>query len=328
MITRIRSSKKIQNMAQRDTSAPLASQLAGIEIQRDEFADIRSIDVNDIRPDPDQHRHLDVTLDILANPETVRDERIRENALGIIGLGKSLRELGQQELIEVYRDGALYRLVKGERRWWAAQIAGIPSLRAKVLDVRPERVRLRQFVENVQRQGLSQEEMQTAVEAVVAEAKTQGLKLMTAEDLENLTGLTRRVAARWWRLISQRPDVGQAVRDGLLARAGDIDAALRAEPGELANVIQAAAEGSKQAPKDAALQGTILSVSEKPKHRQKRAGRPRVFRLSVTDSRVVRVLLERMGLDIEIIQWDDHEAVQKALTGAILEIEKRIKAAG
>lgn len=324
MITRIRSSDKIQRMAEQNTSATLASDLAGTEVQRDEFADIRLIDVNDIRPDPEQHRRLEVSIEILKNPESVRDDRVRENALGIIGLGKSLKELGQQELIEVYRDGNVYRLVKGERRWWAAQSAGISSLRAKVFQERPERVRLRQFVENVQRQGLSQSEMQAAVEAVLGEAKAQGVTLATADDLENLTGLTRRVAARWWRLISQRPDVGQAVRDGLLPKARDIDAALSAEPKELAGIIHAISEGGSDVKRDV-LRGVKRAATVKTKPKAKRAGRPRAFRVSIYDPRVIRVLLDRIGAESGGVQWDDHDAVQKALTGAIYKIEAAIK---
>lgn len=87
--------------------------------------------------------------------QTFDDDELRD-------LAGSLRQHGQLQPIRVVRAGpGLYRVVAGERRWRAAQIAGIETLQAIVLDERVDReaIAAQQIVENLQRAAVDPVEL-------------------------------------------------------------------------------------------------------------------------------------------------------------------------
>lgn len=93
--------------------------------------------VDDIDPDPDQ-------------PRTQFDET------SLAELAQSLRHLGQIQPIEVREAGERYTLIDGERRWRAARLAGLSTLRSLVRFApgTPDDVLDRQFAANYQREAM------------------------------------------------------------------------------------------------------------------------------------------------------------------------------
>ena len=70
-------------------------------------------------------------------------------------LATSIAHQGLLQPVTVYRHGPSYRLVSGERRYWACQLAGLVTIKAIPLARRPENLRELQYAENVHRAELS-----------------------------------------------------------------------------------------------------------------------------------------------------------------------------
>ena len=84
-----------------------------------------------------------------AQPRKAFDEaKLRE-------LAESIRTQGVIQPVLVRRDGTDYRLIAGERRWRAAQLAGLQEVPAVVRDVTPAEAFELALVENLQRTDLN-----------------------------------------------------------------------------------------------------------------------------------------------------------------------------
>jgi ParB family chromosome partitioning protein len=125
-------------------------------------------------------------------------------------LAASIRQHGVVEPILVRRHGARYRIVAGERRWRAAQRAGlreIPAILREASDIEAFELAL---VENLQRADLNAIEEAEAYEVLV---KEHGL---TQEQVAEKVGKDRSSIANALRLLRLPDDVREAVRDGRL----------------------------------------------------------------------------------------------------------------
>ncbi|HEU0092975.1 MAG TPA: ParB/RepB/Spo0J family partition protein, partial [Vicinamibacteria bacterium] len=70
-------------------------------------------------------------------------------------LTASIRESGMVQPILVRRHGERYQIIAGERRWRAAQQAGLATVPIVVRDVADDRLLELALVENIQRQELT-----------------------------------------------------------------------------------------------------------------------------------------------------------------------------
>jgi ParB family transcriptional regulator, chromosome partitioning protein len=125
-------------------------------------------------------------------------------------LAASIRAHGLVEPILVRRDGSRYRIVAGERRWRAAQRAGmkeIPAILREATDAEAFELAL---VENIQRADLNPIEEAEAFAALVEE---HGL---TQEQLAERVGKERSTIANALRLLRLPEDTRDAVREGRL----------------------------------------------------------------------------------------------------------------
>ncbi len=117
---------------------------------------VREIPLDAIEPDPGQPRRV------------FEEERLRS-------LAESIRRYGllQEPGVAPMPGGQRFRLVWGERRWRASRLAGLASLRCKVLPVgdgsaiEQLRVKEQQWAENMEREGLSPIEEAIAIQDAV-----------------------------------------------------------------------------------------------------------------------------------------------------------------
>jgi ParB/RepB/Spo0J family partition protein len=314
--TNVLSSKASRIAAAEQHTAQIGEQL-GTPIRPDEFGHVDRIQVYSIRPDPEQPRRLGVTLEMLRRPEGVEDAKLRERIDYIVALAGSLSEIGQQTPIEVYRDGSVFRLVSGERRWWAAQLAGLETLVAKVLSSRPQDLRLKQFVENAVRAELTPAETLEGLAKILAESADQGKPIETARDLHRRLGLPYSTTHRWWSILKGPQDVIDAVtrRDLPIRVAGEIarieDAAARAQ------AITLALAGP--AP-DAASSTPSPSATRRP------GAKAEISLGRTTNVQVARVILQRvLGFEPKGINWKDPAAVSKALRAMLEAVEAELR---
>jgi ParB family chromosome partitioning protein len=125
-------------------------------------------------------------------------------------LAASIREHGIVEPILVRKDGGRYRILAGERRWRAAQRAGLKEVPAVVREASDRQAFELALVENLQREDLNAIEEAEAYEVLVEE---HGL---TQEQVAERVGKERSTVANALRLLKLPADVRDLVRDGRL----------------------------------------------------------------------------------------------------------------
>jgi len=148
------------------------------------------IPIRKIELDPSNPRDLAITLEDVQNGISDLDkERWRKlNELeSLQGIANSIKTQGIINPILVYKYKENYRLVAGERRTLASVLAGKSDIQAKILDERPDdlKVSLLQWVENIERSDLTLWErisnLKTIVNAYAVSRNTQFAKITTAE---------------------------------------------------------------------------------------------------------------------------------------------------
>jgi ParB family chromosome partitioning protein len=125
-------------------------------------------------------------------------------------LAASIREHGVVEPILVRKEGARYRIVAGERRWRAAQRAGLMEVPAVVREASEREAFELALVENLQRADLNAIEEAEAYEVLLDD---HGL---TQERLAERVGKERSTVANALRLLKLPADVRDFVRGGEL----------------------------------------------------------------------------------------------------------------
>jgi ParB family transcriptional regulator, chromosome partitioning protein len=125
-------------------------------------------------------------------------------------LAASIREHGVVEPILVRRDGERYRILAGERRWRAAQRAGLQEVPAILRDASDREAFELALVENLQRADLNAIEEAEAYDVLVRDHR------LTQEEVARRVGKERSTVANALRLLKLPEDVRDAVREGQL----------------------------------------------------------------------------------------------------------------
>ncbi len=150
-----------------------------------------------------------VDIDLIdPNPYQPRTH-FREEALE--ELARSIRSSGIIQPLILRTRGPRYQLIAGERRWRAAQRAGILRVPAVVREV-PEALALEiTLVENLQREDLNPIEQARAFERLMTEFH------LTQEEVAERTGKDRTTVANVVRLLKLDGAIQQMLEDGRLS---------------------------------------------------------------------------------------------------------------
>jgi ParB family chromosome partitioning protein len=150
---------------------------------------------------------LDIDL-IQPNPEQPRT-RFTDSALE--ELAQSIAANGIVQPIVVRRKGDRYEIVAGERRWRAAQRAGLHKIPAAVKDVSDDKLLELALIENIQRQELN------PIEEAGAYRKLIDRMGFTQEALATSVGKDRTLIATSLRLLKLPADIQTLVEEGKLS---------------------------------------------------------------------------------------------------------------
>ncbi len=174
-------------------------------------------------------------------------------------LAASIREHGVVEPILVRRDGGKYRIVAGERRWRAAQRAGLREIPAVVREASERQAFELALVENIQRADLNAIEEAEAYDVLVSD---HGL---TQEKVAERVGKDRSSVANALRLLKLPEDVRESVRDGRLDM-GHARALLGLDDGEAIRKAakRAIAEGLSVRETEALVRGQSRKEEKRP----------------------------------------------------------------
>ncbi|THD74278.1 MAG: ParB/RepB/Spo0J family partition protein [Phenylobacterium sp.] len=226
------------------------------------------------RPTGEGAREIPIEL-IQRNPEQPRTQFGEEE---LAELAESIREKGvlQPILVRPSRTPGEYQIVAGERRWRAAQRAGLTSVPALVRELGDNQAFEIAIVENVQRSDLN------ALEEAKAYAALMGRMQYTQDETAKVVGKSRSHVANTLRLATLPPGVQAHLMAGRLT-AGHARAILAAvDPEALAELIVARhlsvreaealakgaadrpkkASGPRRAPKDADTHALEADIEE------------------------------------------------------------------
>jgi len=127
-------------------------------------------------------------------------------------LAASIKEKGVLQPIIVARAGdGSFRLIAGERRWRAAQIAGLKKIPSIVKNVASRDSLEIALIENIQREDLN------PVETAEAFHKLMGEFNLTQEDLSERVGKERATVANYLRLLKLPEEIKSLISDGSLS---------------------------------------------------------------------------------------------------------------
>jgi ParB family chromosome partitioning protein len=160
-------------------------------------------------PLPAADRSLDVDTDLLRpnkfQPRTqMDDERIEE-------LSRSIRANGIIQPIVVRRADGAYEIVAGERRWRAAQRAGLLKVPVVVREIPEDRMLAVALIENIQRQDLNPIDEGQAYRRLADEFH------LTQEEIADAVGKDRSSIANYVRLLRLPQEVRGNVASGALS---------------------------------------------------------------------------------------------------------------
>ena len=157
-----------------------------------------------------RERPTEVDLDRLTpnrfQPRTVMDEPKLEE------LSRSIQSSGVIQPIVVRRlDGDTFEIVAGERRWRAAQQAGLLRVPVVVRDVPDDKLLEIALIENLQRENLNPIEEAEAYRRLIDEYQ------LTQEEVATAVGKDRATVANYVRLLVLPSEVRADVAAGALA---------------------------------------------------------------------------------------------------------------
>lgn len=153
---------------------------------------------------------IEVDIDFIEpnslQPRTNFDEERLEN------LAQSIRSNGIiQPLVIRRQDGGRYQLIAGERRWRAAQRAGLQRVPAIVRDIPEDKILELALIENIQRQELNAIEEAQAYKRLI---ETLGL---TQEVVAQRVGRDRTFITNYLRLLRLPEDIQRLVEQEKLS---------------------------------------------------------------------------------------------------------------
>ncbi|MGH9776286.1 MAG: ParB/RepB/Spo0J family partition protein [Candidatus Acidiferrales bacterium] len=135
--------------------------------------------------------------------------RFREETLA--ELARSIQTSGIIQPLLVRRVASRFQLIAGERRWRAAQRAGLQRVPVIVRDI-PEDVALETtIVENLQREDLNAIEQASAFDRLVNDFH------LTQEDVAERTGKDRATIANALRLLKLEPEIQEMIAEGRIS---------------------------------------------------------------------------------------------------------------
>jgi len=134
--------------------------------------------------------------------------RFREEALD--ELARSIKSSGIIQPLVVRPIGNRFQLIAGERRWRAAQRAGLTKVSAIVRQVPDELALEMTLVENIQREDLNAIEAARAFERLMDEFQ------LTQESVAERTGKDRATVANSIRLLKLEPTIQDWIEEGKL----------------------------------------------------------------------------------------------------------------
>ncbi|MBL7004277.1 MAG: ParB/RepB/Spo0J family partition protein [Gammaproteobacteria bacterium] len=164
--------------------------------------------VVDVSPEEAKNLLQEVDIERIQRGEYQPRKNFDEAALR--ELADSIRAQGVIQPVVVRANGDGYELIAGERRWRAAQLAGLQKIPVVVRDIDSKSAAAIALIENIQREDLNPLEESAALERLIKEFD------LTHQQVADSVGRSRTAVTNLLRLLDLRPEVKAWVNQGAL----------------------------------------------------------------------------------------------------------------
>lgn len=227
---------------------------------------ILELKITDIEPSSEQPRKL------------FDDEKL-------IQLSESIKQHGVVQPLIVKKEGGLYKIVAGERRWRASRLAGLKTVPVIIKDFSKRQVMEIALIENLQREDLNPIEEAEAYEKLINEFN------LTQDEISRTVGKSRPAIANSIRLLTLDDKIRGMVISGFLS-SGHARALLAVE--DLQTQLKLAEEISKK--------GLNVRDTEKLVKRTLSKGNTvKVKKLNVEYAAIQDKLKDLLGTKVELL---------------------------
>ena len=188
-------------------------------------------DVNEAQQAPDESGLVEIDIDRIQRGRYQPRQVFEPEALQ--ELADSISAQGVVQPIVVRPDGAHFELVAGERRWRAAQLAGLQKIPAVVRELDARATAAIALIENIQREDLNPLEEAQAFNRLIEEFD------LTHQQVADSVGRSRATVSNLLRLLDLAEPVKEQVNQGLLdmGHARALLALIRHDQVEIARVV-------------------------------------------------------------------------------------------
>ncbi len=152
---------------------------------------------------------LEIAIDLI-EPSAMQP-RTRFDETKLTELASSIRSNGVVQPLLVRRKGLRFELVAGERRWRAAQLAGLNRVPVVIREVPDDKLLELALIENIQREDLN------AIEEAQAYRKLIETIGLTQESLAERIGRDRSYITNYLRLLRLPPDIQKLIEEAKLS---------------------------------------------------------------------------------------------------------------
>ena len=201
----------------------------------------------------------EIPIDLI-DPSSLQPRTIFDEAK-LAELAQSISSNGVVQPLLLRRKGPRYELIAGERRWRAAQLAGLERVPAVIRSVSDDKVLELALIENIQREDLNPIEEARAYKKLI---DTVGL---TQETVAERVGRDRSYVTNYLRLLKLPNDLQDLLQRGKLS-TGHARALLGAEHVEVQRRL-----ARKVIDQDLSVRATERLVQQSVEPRQRKAGR-------------------------------------------------------
>ena len=167
--------------------------LLGGETQVSDTSAVKEVNINEVEPgDQQPRRHFD-------------EEKLDQ-------LAESIKDYGIIDPLIVKREGNVYKIIAGERRWRAARKAGLKKVPIIERDSTTREVMEIALIENVQRTDLNPIEEAEAYEKLMKEYD------LTQDQIAMKVGKNRTTIANMLRLLNFEPEIRELLISGAITQ--------------------------------------------------------------------------------------------------------------
>lgn len=153
---------------------------------------------------------VEINIDLI-KPNPLQPRK-KFNQSSIEELSESIKEYGILQPILLYEENNEYYLIAGERRLRASKLANLSTIKAIVVDIKPEKLREMALIENIQREDLNPIDLALSYEALIKDYN------ITQDELAKKVQKSRTQITNTLGLLKLPQDVQNLLIDGKISQ--------------------------------------------------------------------------------------------------------------